>query len=257
MDYDRTAIPAGYDRGRNLTPDTLEIWMDTVARFVPDKGVERIVDLGCGTGRFSNSLALRFGATVIAIDPSHKMLAQAKRKDMRGTVHLVRGSGEAIPLSDRGADVIFISMAYHHFTDTYRAALECRRVAPLVFVRTGTRDRIEEYPYVEFMPASRPLLSERLPSAQEIVETFARAGFDPHATDVIVQQIAPTYGEYADRLAAGGDSVLASLEQRDFDNGLAAIRGYARAVDPVPVTEPIDVLVFRRDESFTGTDSQT
>jgi hypothetical protein len=95
------------------------------------------------------------------------------------------------------------------------------------------------------MPATKPLLHERLNSKNEIMQTFKRTGFAPVATDVVVQQIAPTHAAYADKLAAGGDSILASLNPGALDEGLAALRLHAAAVDPLPVTEPIDVFVFR------------
>ena len=37
-----------------------------------------VIDLGCGTGRFSELLAAHFSAQVIGIDPSLKMLDQAR-----------------------------------------------------------------------------------------------------------------------------------------------------------------------------------
>jgi ubiquinone/menaquinone biosynthesis C-methylase UbiE len=92
MDYDVTGIPEGYDRGRGLSPDTLKLWMDTVAPWVTSTP-RTILDLGAGTGRFSDPLAVRFAATVIAVDPSAKMLAQAVGKHSHGAVHLVRGQG--------------------------------------------------------------------------------------------------------------------------------------------------------------------
>jgi ubiquinone/menaquinone biosynthesis C-methylase UbiE len=145
VDYDATAIPAGYDRGRSLSADTLELWMDTVASHVAERP-RHIVDLGCGTGRFSDPLAVRFGAKVIALDPSAKMLAEAAGKPNRGPVRLIRAAGEAIPLASNTIDLLFTSMAYHHFRDTARVAQECRRVCrqrAVTFVRTGTRDRVE------------------------------------------------------------------------------------------------------------------
>jgi hypothetical protein len=67
---------------------------------------------------------------------------------------------------------------------------------------------------VPFIPATRLLLSERLNTARQITQTFEAAGFETVASDVIVQQIATTHQEYADKLAAGGDSILASLRIR-------------------------------------------
>ena len=248
MDYDATSIPAQYDRGRSLTRDTLDLWMDTVARFTRDVPVQTILDLGCGTGRFSDALAVRFAATVIALDPSEKMLVEARRKRMRGDVRLVRAAGEALPIANQKIDLIFTSMAYHHFMDAARVADECRRVShpqAITFVRTGTRDRTEEYAYVPFIPETRSLINERLPSREEIGRTFEAMGLRSIAVEVVVQQIAPTYQAYGDKLEAGGDSILASLQPRDLENGLSAIRRHGTQVDPLPVIEPIDVLVFR------------
>lgn len=248
LDYDTTAIPAQYDRGRSLTPDMLDLWMNTVAGFARDTPVRTILDLGCGTGRFSDALASRFAATVIAVDPSEKMLAEARRKRMRGEVRLVRAAGEAIPIANDTVDLVYTSMVYHHFTDAERVADECRRISQpqaMTFVRTGTRDSADDYAFVPFIPETRPLINERLPSREEIVRTFEAVGWRTMAVDVVVQQIAPTYHAYADKLAAGGDSILASLQSHELENGLEAIRRHASRVDPRPVTEPIDIFVFR------------
>jgi ubiquinone/menaquinone biosynthesis C-methylase UbiE len=77
MEYDLTDIPAGYDRGREHGPEYLDLWMNTVESHLKGRKLTRILDLGCGTGRFSESLACRFNAEVVGIDPSQKMLARA------------------------------------------------------------------------------------------------------------------------------------------------------------------------------------
>ena len=46
------------------------------------------------------------------------MLGQARRKlTAAGGVALLRASALALPLSDGNADLVFMSMAYHHFAD--------------------------------------------------------------------------------------------------------------------------------------------
>src|SRR2546421_2286825 len=104
MDYDATDIPGAYDRGRDHGPDFLNLWMSVVARHVQDQPIRVILDLGCGTGRFSEALAARFDAAVVGIDPSIKMLeqARAKRRDPRGRYE--HGSAEKIPLPDNSVD---------------------------------------------------------------------------------------------------------------------------------------------------------
>lgn len=177
------------------------------------------------------------------------MLDQARGKATQGAVRYVRSSAEALPLANSSIDLIFMSMVFHHFRSPVSVAQECRRVLRedgIVFLRTGTVEQIPSYPYVEFIPATKPLLYKRLNAKRDIQMTFESAGFSTIAMELVVQQIAPTLAVYADKLSAGGDSILASIDARDLAKGLGALRLRAAAADPQPVTEPIDVLVFRR-----------
>ena len=248
MDYDATEIPAGYDRGRDHGPENLQLWMKIVASCAGNQPINTILDLGCGTGRFSEALAAHFDARVIGLDPSTKMLDQAQKKLRDVRVQYQSGCGEAIPLADGSVDLIFMSMSFHHFTDAKAAAGECRRVlrdGGTAVLRTGMRERIPSYPYVEFFPTSRPIMGDVLPTVAFVKEVFESAGFSTVSADIITQQIAPDLATYTDKLSAGADSVLAQLSEADFNAGIAAMRAYAARAGDKPVCEPIDVFAFR------------
>ena len=247
MDYDTTDIPVVYDRGRDHGPEVLDLWMKVVASYVDKDNIKTIVDLGCGTGRFSEALAIHFDAEVIGIDPSEKMLEQAQKKLRDHRVRYQPGSAEAIPLGDDSVDLIYMSMTFHHFSDPMLAARECGRIlrdGGTACLRACVRDRIPSYPYVEFFPESHPILEADLPTWHFVCDVFESAGFSTFSTALIIQQIAPDYTAYAEKLAAGADSVLAQLSPNAFQTGLESLRAYAATVDR-PVTEPIDVFVFR------------
>lgn len=251
MDYDLTPIPATYDRGHDHGSAVLDQWMDEIAAHVDAAGVRRILDLACGTGRFAPSMAARFDATVIGLDPSMKMLSLAQDKcASENRIVLTAGYGEALPLRSESIDLIFISMVFHHFAEPIAVAGECARVlrpGGHVCLRTITRDQIANYPYLPFFPGSRPLLERRLPSVAESCASFETASLKTTATDVIVQQIASDYAEYADKLSSGADTTLASLPAGEFERGLAAIRARHTAEgSPVTIVEPIDLIVFQK-----------
>jgi len=248
MDYDLTDIPAAYDRGRDHGPEVLELWMHALESHLEGQTITNILDLGCGTGRFSESLAVRFNAEVIGIDPSTKMLAQAREKRRDSRVQYRHGCAEAIPLPSQSVDMIFISMSFHHFSDPRVATRECRRVLReqgRAFVRTGTREQIPSYPYVPFFPSSWSMLEELLPDSANVREVFEAAGFQMVASEMITQTVASGWAAYAVKLSAGGDSVLARLSRQELEAGLAALRSHGTDVDDQTVVEPIDLFVFR------------
>src|SRR6185369_6685043 len=206
MDYDETDIPGVYDRGRDHGPELQQLWMNFVASCVGEQRVKTILDLGCGTGRFSESLAAHFDAEVVGIDPSKKMLEQAEKKLRDRRVRYQLGRGEAIPLANDSVDLIFTSMTFHHFDDPPLVARECRRVlrdGAAVVLRTGTRERITSYPYVDFFPQSRPIMEDCLPTTAFACEVFEAAGFRTVGSDVVVQKIASDFASYVEKIAAG------------------------------------------------------
>ena len=248
MDYDTTEIPVAYDRGRDHGPEVLQLWMNVVSSCAGTQRINTILDLGCGTGRFSEALAAHFDAEVVGVDPSMKMLEQARGKPRDRRLRYEIGRGEAIPLPDNSVDLIFMSMIFHHFDDPLIAARECRRVlrdGAAAFLRAGTRELIPSYPYVEFFPGSRPILEDCLPTAPFVREVFESAGFSMVSSDVVIQQVAADYAAYAEKLSAGADSVLARLSRSDFEAGIEAMRAHSASVVEQAVCEPIDVFVFR------------
>jgi len=250
VDYDRTSIPEGYDRGRDHGPEALALWMSVIESRVRGRAIHRILDLGCGTGRFSQGLATRFGAEVVGVDPSQKMLAIARGKPHEARVRYVEGRAEAIPLDAESVDMVFTSMTFHHFTDRALAASECRRVlrpGGVLLVRTATREQIDSYAYVPFIPVTRSLHEEVLPTLGEIRGVFETAGFRLVSSEIVTQTIAPTWSVYAEKLATGADSVLARVSATELEAGLERVRRHAAEVDPQAVTEPIDLLVFEME----------
>jgi ubiquinone/menaquinone biosynthesis C-methylase UbiE len=122
MDYDQTEIPEAYDAGRAYRPDVLRDWLERIARYVPAAETDRIIDLGCGTGRYTAALAAYFQAEVLGVDPSEKMLAEARGKRPGARIRFVQGNGEALPAVDASADLVFLSLNRFQFSK----ALEMR-----------------------------------------------------------------------------------------------------------------------------------
>jgi ubiquinone/menaquinone biosynthesis C-methylase UbiE len=89
--------------------------------------VSVVVDVGAGTGKFTAAL-LAHGFAVIAVDPSHVMLAQLSR--YLPTVQTQVGTGEAAGLSDHTADLITFAQSWHWVEPT-AGSTEAARILKL------------------------------------------------------------------------------------------------------------------------------
>ena len=246
MNYDETTIATAYDTARGHTSAVMWQWLDLVAEHMPF-APQLIVDVGCGTGRFSEPLANRFAAKVIGIDPSQRMLAVARTKPATGPVEFRLAPAEKLPLADRSADLVFMSMVLHHLLDKEAAARECHRILRVggrFCMRTCTRDI--DYPQSRFFPGILPMLKTDLPSAAEIIVLFEAAGLKSRTHQLVTHTLATDWRQFTDRLALRDDSFLARLPDEEFAAGMAKLRSHAAQSAPEHITEIIDFFVFER-----------
>jgi ubiquinone/menaquinone biosynthesis C-methylase UbiE len=247
MDYDSSDIATRYDAARTLTPEGRRKWQDLLSTHVNRNPMSLIVDLGCGTGRFSELLAAHFAVQVIGIDPSRKMIDQARRK-LATRVLFQRALAEALPLAGGCVDIVFMSQVYHHFSDPVAIARECRRVlrdGGYACIRNTTRQN--DFTYRRFFPAIQPLIEAELPDRQGIEGTFVRAGLAPTAHQIVTQVAAHDWATFVGKTALRADSFVARLTMEEFDAGMTALRARAAKANlDGAVTEEIDWFVFTK-----------
>jgi SAM-dependent methyltransferase len=245
MDFDQTNMPENYERGRSPPPGVLDMWMGRIAAALDGHAIKTIVDLGCGTGRFTARLADLFKAHVVGVDPSEKMLAVARERPPVAGVKFVKGSADRIPCADGSVDLVFMSMAFHHFPSREKALWECRRVlhaGGFVCVRNSTRDRGS--PYERYFPNYSAVL-DQWPSAEDVRVAFEDGGFKQVSHDVVAHMMARNLSELGDKAAFRADSTLLLLSDDDYERGLAAIRAAALTGEE-PAMIGIDLFVFAK-----------
>ena len=87
---------------------------------------ERVLDLGCGAGRFMRALRAE-GAHPVGVDLAEGALERARRNVPGAELHLLGPDG-AIPLEDSSIDVVWCSEVLEHVPDTAALLSEIRRV---------------------------------------------------------------------------------------------------------------------------------
>jgi len=86
--------------------------LDVLDHLVDVAGL-RVIDVGCGGGRFSIELAKR-GATVVGVEPDPIQAKKIRAARPAQGCTFVQCGGEALPMDDVSQDAVFFFYSLHH-----------------------------------------------------------------------------------------------------------------------------------------------
>jgi len=248
IDYDE--IAPRYSAARSMSAETADTWAKMMGSFLPNSEPVTVLDLGCGTGRFTALIAERFPVRVIGVDLSFGMLHRAASDVKQGDVYFSAASAESLPLQDNCCDFVWMSQVIHHVVDRQACARELHRVVKpdgVVLVRGTFGDRLESCPtYFRFFPTARVIASQ-VPTIPDVLQTFRAAGFRLAAFQSVSQKTCNSLRELADRTRLRADTTLVLLSDAEFQRCQSELeRAAAKERTPEPVIETVDVLILRR-----------
>jgi SAM-dependent methyltransferase len=131
-----------YDRGRPSYPGGA---VDLVVRELGIRAGTTVVDVGAGTGKFSE-LLVPTGAHVVAVEPVATMRAK-----IAPPVEAVDGTAESIPLGDGSADAVVVAQAFHWFRHDAALAEIARVLRPGGGLALVWNRRDESVPWIDAM----------------------------------------------------------------------------------------------------------
>ena len=155
-----------------------------------------VLDVGCGTGRLLHSAEGRFpGATLVGVDAAPGMVNEAQSSvPAGGRIRFEQAAAEELPFPDRGFDLVFSTLTYHHWHDQQKAIAEVARV-----LTPGGRWILADFVATGPMRYLRRLLRlRRFPDRRRLDEMLAAAGLE-----VVRTERAPGLGGQLGILAIG------------------------------------------------------
>lgn len=229
-----------------MVPVIFRPWAQELLRRVPPQDGQAILDLACGTGAVTRTIAETgvHPASLTGADMSGGMLAVASRKAAQAGIDArwVEADAAALPFPDHSFDVAYCQQALQFFPDRVDALTELRRVlkpgAPVAFcvstalhenpLLTAQADALQMHVGDAAAQAVRNIC--HLSDAGEIRDAFTAAGFHDIAIDKVSLKLSHPDGRaYAEGALGGmhtGDKLARLSEdgrQRCFESFLSGL----------------------------------
>jgi malonyl-CoA O-methyltransferase len=183
----KTRLAKQFSRAAELYDSLAAVQRDIAAdaiRFLPAQ-CQRLVDIGCGTGRITKQLSAQ-SEHVIAVDLALGMLKHASVSNQDKTISWIQGDAEHLALADCSVDTVFSSMALQWCASPLQVMCEIHRVlkiqgqAVLAIMVDGSFTELEQ--------VWAQLDAGRHINQFQRAEVWQRAGFDSGLSIKLSQQ---------------------------------------------------------------------
>jgi ubiquinone/menaquinone biosynthesis C-methylase UbiE len=201
----------------------------------------RLLDVGCGTGRFARFAADRLGARVWGVDVSEEMLAQARNVPGGERIGWKRASAERLPFRRGWFDAAHMHLVLHLLDDRAAAYHELARVlgpggrAALV---TFTPSHFDAFHLNPWFPSIAAIDNERFPDPAEVAAGLEDAGLGGVAVEELHQSVELEPADVLERVRGRYISTLHLLDEDEYREGLARLEN-----DLAGRTEPLTAVL--------------
>ncbi len=218
-------------------------------------GAKRILEVGCGTGRWLVEL-LPLTDDLYGLDVSAGMLSKAREPD--GRLRLVRGRAGRLPFATGVFDLVYCVNAIHHFDEQRAFVFEARRLlrsgGALAVIGMDPHGRREGYYLYRYFAGTYDTDLNRFPSWGTVLDWMTAAGFRQITWRVAEHIVDPKFGREVLEdpfLEKNATSQLVLLTDEAYVEGLRRIQTAVKASEAAGEQEifavdiPIGIVVGR------------
>lgn len=213
------SVAEDYARFRHTDPNAVE-------RLIQGSGISGdsvILEIGCGTGNYISAVQARVGCVCFGIDPSRKMINQAKKRENRVTYSV--DSAEKLKFAGGFFDFVFSVDVIHHVGDRARYFSQAYRVlrpGGLLATLTDSEETIRKrVPLTSYFPNTVEPELKRYPGVDEMKQYSGEVGFRVEGDEVVETPYALDNIESYNRKTF---SCLNLISEESFKIGLERLR---------------------------------
>ncbi|RIK53136.1 MAG: hypothetical protein DCC57_08775 [Chloroflexi bacterium] len=219
VNYDE--ISRVYDQVRGVDRAVIESFLNGVALDASCT----LLDIGCGTGNYTDVMQQLTQARITGLDQSEGMLAKARAKNDQ--LDFGQGDAQQMPFASASFDFIYMTDVIHHVPDIGRLLGEIARVLKLggkVCIVTQSHAQIARRPIATFFPSIVAVDTARYPDIPQIVAAAAAHGLALVREERLGEGEPTLYGQpFLAAVRARGYSMLRLISDEEYTRGLAQV----------------------------------
>lgn len=185
-----------------------------------------ILDVGCGTGNYTNLMKQLTKGKVYGLDSSVGMLERAKNKNEEIT--FVLGNALEIPFSSRMFDFVYMTDVIHHIKDIKQMFTELFRILKpngKICIMTQSHRQIDLRYMSEFFPQTAVVDKNRYPDIGEIIDKATKANLLFMKTQIVNEGIECKLDQkFLELVKKKGYSMLHLLDVFEYEKGLEKVK---------------------------------
>ncbi len=216
LNYDQ--ISTTYDNVRQAD-------LDLVTRLVLDAQLSEhscVLDVGCGTGNYTDLLQKVSHANVYGIEPSEGMLIKARQKN--ANLIIQQADVEHLPFNADTFDFVYMTDVIHHIRHIDAMFAEIHRVLKpqaKVCIVTQSHSQIDKRPITGFFPATALVDKARYPDIQQIVTSASGQNLTLLKAEPMNEGRSITLDEsFVTLVKTKGYSMLRLITDAEYQDGL-------------------------------------
>ena len=238
--------PERFDAER-YTPDNIAYWSPIFVMHLQARPEHVVLDVGCGTGGFTQAIANETGARVIGVERNASLLSHAQQHRAGPNCEWHRASAEALPLGEGSVDRVVASLILHQLERPNDLLTEAARVLKpngrLVVRTVEPEDAAVRAPF-RFFPTVAEAHRNRMPDLAAIQRDASVAGFDHVVTDRVVRHKRLDLQDEVAKFQRDAAERYPFLSTRELAKGIQAME--VAAVGDWIEERPFTFLVFER-----------
>ena len=208
-----------FEKYRSKKTETTAALIRSVLRYVPPSPGARVIDIGCGTGRYALLLASATKAQIFAADLSREMLKKGRQEDNAQQVSWSLSDACGMPFADESFDAALLFLVLHVVKDSKTALQEAYRILRpggycLIFAHSYSQ--LDRQTIFRLFPEARKLNKRRMLSLTKLKKLVREIGFHHLRTEEFVETITYPRDAFLEKVRGKPNTSLRSMTDDDF-----------------------------------------